>query len=167
MKIEPSSSYTAVEIHTHSVPNEAAFLLTTPIPLRSDTSITPPKTTTAEPQITLPPLSQQSAEYKQFSDEDSEPERVPDEPSTGLITPSCQTSMTTPSAPKTSRLKHFYEVPETPKLDYKSYLKRSTKGPDHYSESGWARLVAEPDSYQEAMSSRDTNAWQQAILEEY
>jgi len=88
-----------------------------------------------------------------FLDKDSKPERVPDEPSAGPFPPPCQISLTTPSATKSFSRKDFSEVPETPKLDYKSYPKRSNKGPDHYSESGCVRLVPEPDSYQEAMSS--------------
>jgi len=167
VKFEPSSSYTSVDIHNPSLLNEADIPLTTLIPLRPNKPTLLPKTTTAEPQITLPPLRQQSAEYEQFSDEDSESERVPGEPSVGASTPPRQISTTTPSAPKSSRRKDFSEVPETPKLDYESYPKRSTKGPDCYSESGWARLVAEPNSYQEAVSSLDADAWQQAILEEH
>jgi len=64
VKFEPSSSYTSIDIYTPSLPNKADILLTTPIPLQPDTPITPPKPKTAEPQITLPPLSQQSVEYE-------------------------------------------------------------------------------------------------------
>jgi len=102
VKFKPSSSYTSVDIHIPSLPNEADNLLTTPIPPRPDTPITLPKTTSAELQITLPPLSQQFAEYEQFFDEDFEPERVPGESSAGPSTPPRQTSTTTSSAPKSS-----------------------------------------------------------------
>jgi len=72
VNFEPSLSYTSVDIHTTSLHNKGDIPLINSNPLRPDTPITPPNTTTAKHQITPPPLSQQPAEYEQFSDQDSE-----------------------------------------------------------------------------------------------
>src|SRR5437016_2774985 len=145
VKFKPSSPYTSVDTHYPPLPEEADLLSTPPVPLRPST---PPPTTV--PQISPPPLT--TSGYEVYSDEDSESERVPDAPIAGPSTPPRSTSRATPSAHKSSRRKDFTEVPETPKLDYKTYPKRSKQGVDRYSESGWAHLVVEPNSYKEAMA---------------
>jgi len=120
VKLEPSLFYTSVNIHTSSLPEEVDTPLTTLIPLRPYTPTPAVKTTTSEPQITLPPLPQQSKKYKQFTNKDSESERVLNEPSAGSSTPPPH-AVPTPSALRSCCRKDFLEVPETPKLDHKSY----------------------------------------------
>jgi len=72
-----------------------------------------------------------------------------------------------PAAPKSSRTKEFDTVPETPKLSYEQRSKRDRKPITRYSEHGFARLVAGPQSYKEAIVSLDSDAWQHAMIEEH
>ena len=107
-------------------------------------------------------------DYLEVSDDELESER--DSVPTNLIcrpsTPPRNTSASTPSARKSSNTAHFDVVPETPKLDYKSYPKRDRKQTPRYCKHGFARLVVEPTTYKQAMASLDADSWQSAILAE-
>ena len=118
-------------------------------------------------EVPSPPANMQ--DYLEVGDDKLESERdsVPPNPIAGPSTPPHHTSTSMPSAPKSFKTARFDEVPETPKLDYKSHHKRERKQMLGYSEHGLARLVVEPTTYEQAMASLDANSWQSAILEEY
>jgi len=145
VKFETSLSCTSIDIHTCFLPKEVDTPISTSIPLWPDIPSIPSKTIIAEPQITLPLLPQQSGDYEQFLDEDSELQRVPNEHLTSLSTPLPHVVLT-PSTPGSSCRKNFSKVADTHKLAYKSYPKGSTKSVACYSESGRARLITEPNS---------------------
>jgi len=132
-------------------------------PSLSSASLPPPPRRT----LTAPdPPPEDFLDYIQESD--SESERAPVDPQAGPSTPPHQsTSTRTPAAPKSSRTTTFDTVPETPKLSYDQRPKRNRKQTQHYFEHGFARLVAEPQSYKEAMASLDSDAWQHAMMEEH
>ena len=106
-------------------------------------------------------------DYLEVSDAELESERdsVSTNPIAGPSTPTRYTYTSTPSAPKSCKTARFYEVTETPKLEYKSYSNRDHKLTQRYSEHGFARLVVDPTTYQQAMASLDADSWQSAILE--
>jgi len=105
-------------------------------------------------------------DYTQESD--SESERVLVDPQPDPSTPPYQSMSTRmPAAPKPSRTKEFDTVPETPKLSYEQRPTRTMKPVQRYSEHSFARLVAEYQSYKEAMISLHSDAWQHAMMEEY
>jgi len=92
-------------------------------------------------------------------DSDSESERGPDDPLPGPSTPPHQsTSIRMSAAPKSSQTKEFDTVPETTNLSYEQRPTRTKKLVQCYSEHGFARLVADPQSYKEAMASLDSDA---------
>ncbi|MHB8545134.1 MAG: DDE-type integrase/transposase/recombinase, partial [Leptospirales bacterium] len=173
VKFEPSSSYTSVDVHYPPLPSDIADDPTsTAQPLRPDSPTTPQKSTA--PAISPPSPPENTEEYQSFSEDDYETERdtPTPTPSAGPSTPPRRTSANTPAAPKTIRTKKPAELTDTPRLDYENYpqprmSQRQSKAPDRYSQSGWARLVAEPNSYREAMASPDSDSWQQAMLEEH
>jgi len=120
-------------------------------------------------RCTLVPPESPPRDFLDYThDSDSESERGPDDPLPGPSTPPHQsTSTRTPVAAKSSRTKEFDTVPETPKLSYEQRPKSDRKPVTRYSEHGFARLVAEPQSYKEAMASLDSDAWQHAMMEEH
>ena len=99
-------------------------------------------------------------DYFEVSDDELESERhsVPTNPIAGPSTPPRNTSTSTPSAPKSSNTARFDEVPQTPKLDSKSYSKRDGKQTQRYTEHGFVRLVVEPTTYKQAMASLDADS---------
>ena len=107
----------------------------------------------------VPLLSTNIPAYLVVSDDELESERdsVPTNPIAGPSTPPRNTSTSTPSAPKSSNIARFEEVPETAKLDLKSHLKREHKQTQPYSLYGFARLVLELISYMQAMVSPVAN----------
>jgi len=107
----------------------------------------------------VPPQSppREFLDYTQESDSESERALIDHQPD--FSTPTHQsTSTRMPAAPKSSRTKEFDTVLETPKLSYKQRPTRTMKPVQHYSEHGFARLVAAPQSYKEAMTSLDSDA---------
>ena len=188
VKFEPSSC-TSVDIHTPSLPSDLADnSATITQELRPETPTPTTETTTPSTQQTLPgsypetlvqsrhpPLIEVLSrptniqDYHEVSDDELESERdsAPTNPIAGHSTPPRHTSTSMPSATKSSKTARFDGVSETPKLAYKSYLKRDRKQTQGYSEHGFARLVVEPTTYKEAMASLDAHAWQSVILEEF
>jgi hypothetical protein len=166
VKFEPSSSYTSVDVHYPPLPSDIADdPTTTNQPLRPDSPTTPEKSTA--PAISPPSPPENIKEYQFFSEDDYETERdtPTPTPSAPPSTPPRRTSANTPAAPKTTRTKRPSQLTDTPRLDYENYPQprmstRQSKAPDRYSQSGWARLVAEPNSYREAMASPDSDSWQ-------
>ena len=121
----------------------------------------PPVQSRDLPLIAVPSPATNIQDYLEDSDDELESERdfVPTNPIAGPSTPPHNTSISTPSAPKTSKTTRFDEVLETPKIDYKSYAKRDCKQTQRYSENGFARLVVEPNTYKQAMASLDADSW--------
>jgi len=121
------------------------------------------------PYRSLAPLQSPPEDFLDYThDYDCESERGPVDTLPGPSTPPHQsTSTRTPAAPKSSRTKEFDTVPETPKLSYEQRPKWDRKLVTRYSEHGFAQLVAEPQSYKEAIASLDPDVWQHAMMEKY
>jgi len=116
----------------------------------------------------VPPESPPRDSLDYTRDSDSKSERGLDDPLPDPSTPLHQsTSTRTPVASKSSQTKEFDTVPETPKLSYEQRPTRTMKPVQHYSKYGFARLVAEPQSYKETMASLDSDVWQHAMMEEH
>jgi len=109
---------------------------------------------------TLAPPEPPNRDFLDYTqDFDSELERDPADPLPGPSTPPHQsTSTRTPAALRSSRTKEFDTVLKTPKLLYEQRPERDRKPVTRYSEHGFARLVAEPQSYKEAMAFLDSDA---------
>ena len=162
VKFEPSS-YTSVDLHTLPLPSHLPDTPATIIQeLRPETPppTTQPTTPSTEqtlrgsyperpvqshhpPGIEVPSPTTNIQHYVEVSDYELESERDsdPTNPIAGPSTPPCNTSTSTPSAHKSSKITSLDEVTETPKLDYKSYPNRDCKQMQRYSEHGFARLV--------------------------
>jgi len=134
------------------------------VKLSSSSALLPPPL--RRPLTPLEPLPEDFLDYTQDSDSELERGHIDLLPS--LSTPPCQfTSTRTPAAPKLSLTKEFDTVPKTPKLSYEQWPKWDRKLVTRYKEHSFARLVAEPQFYKEAMASLDSDAWQHAMIEEH